>query len=232
MEIAVTHNQAMYEGRAAATRGDREVAKAHFFAAVQLAGTHHEMEEALASANVAGANQKQLAVGAVQRSAEISDCKEYRYSLTRCWDKRLPMIRWVMLNPSMASAEIDDPTVRKCVGFARRWGFGRILIHNLFALRSTDPRNLFLATIDPVGPVNGKYLAAELGCPTVAAWGGNLPKLQVADEAVAKASALASNTSEDASWWCLGSTKGGEPRHPLMLSYRTEREPWPRKAPP
>ena len=75
------------------------------------------------------------------KSAVLSPCWTYRYELTRRWSSR-PLVGWVMLNPSTADAEADDPTVRRCVRFANAWGYGGLVIRNLFALRATDPSEL------------------------------------------------------------------------------------------
>jgi hypothetical protein len=66
-------------------------------------------------------------------------CEVYRYELRRVWDAQLGLACWVMLNPSTADANEDDPTIRRCVNFARTWGYGGIVVRNLFALRATDP---------------------------------------------------------------------------------------------
>lgn len=66
----------------------------------------------------------------MHRSAVISPCKMYRYLLRRAWDESLPTALFVMLNPSTADAEVDDPTIRRCMGFARSWGMGSIEVVN------------------------------------------------------------------------------------------------------
>lgn len=148
----------------------------------------------------------------IDRGAVISRCRRYRYQLTRIWDDRLSTVVFVGLNPSTADANIDDPTVRRCVGFAREWGFGALILVNLFALRSTDPSGLYAARA-PIGPDNDHWirLAGSNAELVVAAWGvhGELhgrgryvralfPRLM-----------------------CLGRTREGHPRHPLYLSKDT-----------
>lgn len=155
-------------------------------------------------------------------TAVISPCGRYRYSLSRIWDIELPTLSWCMLNPSTADAVQDDPTVRKCVGFARRWGFGSIHVVNLFAWRATDPRELD-AVEDPVGPDADRWIQRAFRCPVVVAWGAGLPRRC---ERTAQRIALVREAA-GASATCLGLTKAGEPRHPLMLAYATERQPWP-----
>jgi len=106
----------------------------------------------------------------MQKGADIEG--EYRYRLWRIWDDSLPLLGWIMLNPSTADADVDDPTIRKCIGFSKRWGWGGIMVTNLFALRATNPKEL-IGHEDPVGPHNDTFLLAEArAClVTIAAWG-------------------------------------------------------------
>src|SRR5262245_13227298 len=106
-----------------------------------------------------------------QSSAELSPCGRYRYALTRTWGDPKKVVCWVMLNPSTADADQDDPTIRRCLGFSRAWGAGGLVVVNLFALRATDPDQLRIAA-DPVGPDNDSHLStAAFGRLVVAAWG-------------------------------------------------------------
>lgn len=151
----------------------------------------------------------------MRRSAGISDCGTYRYSLTRDWDDGLPRIAFVMLNPSKADAEIDDPTIRRCIGFAKAWGYGGLIVVNLYPLRATDP-----AELKAVGWMrDDAYKSAwyhnmlawadvAQECPTVvAAWGAGAQWFE----------------SKRATTFFQGlkrigpATKGGHPRHPLYL---------------
>lgn len=107
-----------------------------------------------------------------RQGADISDDGEYRYRLWRTWNPSKPAVAWIMLNPNTADATVDDPTVRRCIGYAEDWGYGGIVVGNLFALRSTDPSKLEEHEA-PVGPQNDEVLRgivaeAEL---VVAAWG-------------------------------------------------------------
>ncbi len=104
--------------------------------------------------------------------AVISPCGRYRYRLTRTWDHSAPPLAWIMLNPSTADAEIDDPTIRRCVKFARREGCGGIEVLNLFALRATNPTELWRVTY-PIGPDNDQWIREVLHPHhrVVAAWG-------------------------------------------------------------
>jgi len=110
------------------------------------------------------------------------------------------------------------------MGFAQRWGFGRIHIINLFALRATDPRELLRAD-DPVGPGNLDVLRGALGQQVIVGWGSRIPRKSLADRMARVVRERARR--EWGVWRCLGRTKKGEPRHPLMLPYATPRELWP-----
>lgn len=117
----------------------------------------------------------QMSEGARKKYATLSKCRTYRYWLERSWwdGKGIEnFVNFVMLNPSTADAEQDDPTIRKCIGFAQRWGYTGMHVVNLFALRSTDPKALY-AHPDPVGPENYAFLEAGLlSAPlTIVAWG-------------------------------------------------------------
>ena len=157
----------------------------------------------------------------LESDAWLSPCGRYRYALTRRWAEG-PAAAFVMLNPSTADAREDDATVRKCVGFARRWGAGGLVVANLYALRATDPRDLARAA-DPVGGEAADHvlrrvhdLAADIRW-VVAAWGGSLPP-----GGDARARAVVAIVGPLV--WCFGRTRGGQPRHPLMLSYDTRLE--------
>ena len=144
--------------------------------------------------------------------AIISDCGLYRYLLTREWDREAPPALFVMLNPSTADATRDDPTVRRCVGFARAWGCGGLRVANLFAFRSASPGALHDAA-DPVGPDNDRHLreAAAGAKVVVAAWG--------VMGALRDREGIVGDLLREAgvSVRCLGTTKGGHPRHPLYV---------------
>jgi hypothetical protein len=149
---------------------------------------------------------------ALRSNAVISDCGRYRYSLMRRWAEGHPL-RFVMLNPSTADATLDDPTIRRCMGFARREGFAALIVLNLYAYRATDPKAL-LTCADRVGPLNDGILKAHLfsascgATPVVAAWGVNAKPDRVT-------AVLRSRPNVD--WRCLGTTKDGHPRHPLYV---------------
>jgi len=134
----------------------------------------------------------------------------YRYLLWRSWDKRAAKVGFVMLNPSQADAVANDPTIRRCLGFARSWGFGALEVVNLFAYCTAYPTEL-RCVADPIGAENNRYLA-DLGQRVdqiILAW-GNGGSLQGRDRYVM---ALLG----DQPIYCLGTTKLGQPRHPLYL---------------
>ncbi|MEE4661844.1 MAG: DUF1643 domain-containing protein [Halieaceae bacterium] len=100
--------------------------------------------------------------------------RQYRYSLWRIWDRSLPAVLFIGLNPSTADARRDDPTLVRCMGFARDWGFGGVYTVNLFAFRATDPEVMKRAR-HPVGRDNDNVIlatAARAQC-LVAAWGND-----------------------------------------------------------
>lgn len=161
--------------------------------------------------------------GDMLRSADISPDGLYRYLLHRTWAgaDRLPFI---MLNPSTADHAVDDPTIRRCIGFARDLGYGGITVANLYAFRATKPADLWRAE-DPVGPRNDQVLrnlfalSSWRGVPVVAAWGANAKP-----DRVAKAIRLSERYGDGLT--ALGVTKDGAPRHPLYLPAAARPEPW------
>lgn len=163
-----------------------------------------------------------VADAGVARTAALSSDGQYRYLLTRIWGDPVNLVTWIMLNPSTADANIDDPTIRRCIGFARHWGYGGICVANLYAYRATDPKAL-LATDHPVGPLNDLYLALALlvatrdNTPVVAAWGANAKP-----DRIAQFLELPNAERTQA----LGVTKDGQPRHPLYLRADSVLAPW------
>jgi len=154
------------------------------------------------------------------RYAEISTCGAYRYRLERTWDCGLPRCAWICLNPSTADDQRDDPTVRKIIGFSSRWGYGGFALFNVLALRSADPRTL-LTHDAPRGPGNEPWRIAQW-CDAVSpdwpilAWGAVHKRFEIM--AMECFAALPKQAR------CLGYTKDGNPRHPLMLPYSTRLE--------
>jgi hypothetical protein len=151
--------------------------------------------------------------------ATISDDEVYRYTLDRRWDQTLPIMAWVALNPSKADREVDDMTVGRMCGFARRERCGGICLLNMYALRATDPAAL-RDHPDPVGPENDRWLTglAEGGRdgPVVVAWGDHAARPWARERRAQVLTILAG-----VPLWCLGVTASGEPRHPCRLAAAT-----------
>lgn len=145
--------------------------------------------------------------------ALFSTCGRYRYVLERggCVGGTLTFL---MLNPSTADAFKDDPTIRRCRGFARREGYMNVRILNLFALRSTSPHGLRAAE-DPVGPLNDEVLVSHCRAAerVVAGWGNHGTLNGRAGRVVA----MLRKDSPGLHLLCLGTTGEGQPRHPLYL---------------
>ena len=155
----------------------------------------------------------------MHRSAEFSPCQTYRYKLGRTWNPAKPPLLFVMLNPSVADANIDDRTINKCMHYSMALGFGGLRVGNLFALRSTDPKVVWKAA-DPVGPGNDlalEELIGEAGM-VIAAWGADGARLGRADAVLP----LLAGKGH-----ALRLTKSGHPWHPLYLPYGLQPFPYP-----
>jgi hypothetical protein len=153
----------------------------------------------------------------MEGGAHFSSCGKYRYFLRRCWDPTKPEVTFIGLNPSTATGSIDDPTIRRCIGYAKRWGFGRLSVINLFALKTTQPKKL-LAHPHPIGRENDYWiqkitLTSDLN---IVCWGNHGAFLE-RDRAV-----LAMIPKP----FCLKHNRSGQPAHPLYLSYSAEPFPF------
>lgn len=175
------------------------------------------MSEILSGCAVRAAIQQEP----MKRSAEISPCGKYRYTLWRSW---APVVHdsktacWIMLNPSTADAETDDNTIRKCVHYSKREGFQHLVVVNLYAYRSTDPGALRgLGAEEARGLENYRHLVDAVTQTDIAicAWG---------NPGGPKAPAFLKNFG--VSLWCLGTNKDGSPRHPLYLPKSTPLVRW------
>lgn len=176
------------------------------------------------SSKLDGLTQPIVYVQHGDNAAIFSPDERYRYLLTRKWgdEKMLPVIG---LNPSTATHEVDDPTIRRCIGFAKSWGYGGLVMLNLFAFRATDPKAMIAhldAGGDIVGPVNDAVLAqyATPDREILCAWG-------VHGDINARGFAVTQVLGMVATLQCLGKTKGGCPKHPLYLAASTVRESFP-----
>ncbi|MFT0140725.1 DUF1643 domain-containing protein [Alcanivoracaceae bacterium MT1] len=154
------------------------------------------------------------------KGAEISPCGRYRWVLTRNWFSAAGVLPFVMLNPSTADAEKDDPTIRRCISFAEREGFGGIEVVNLYSFRATSPKDM-LAADDPIGRETDSWLFRAATLPArrvVCAWGANAQPERVR--------AVADLIGPVADLVCLGTTKAGHPRHPLYVKGDQPLVPW------
>lgn len=144
--------------------------------------------------------------------------RSYRYLLWRSWGSRDHRCVFVGLNPSTADEGRDDPTIRKCVGFAKRWGFGAIDMVNLFAWRSTDPSGL-LSAPDAAGYDNDDVLAEVIARAHRVVWAWGRHNARVRRLVHARTAGWSFFPGCEAG--TLGRSQDGSPRHPLMLAYAT-----------
>ena len=138
--------------------------------------------------------------------------KEFRYTLWREWEENKGYVQFIGLNPSTADEILDDPTIRRCIGFAKSWGYGALCMTNIFAFRATQPKDMFAAT-DPIGPDNDFWLSrtARESSLIVAAWGIHGNYLNRNKDVMALIPEMK----------CLRFTKGGYPGHPLYIPKNT-----------
>lgn len=158
--------------------------------------------------------------------ATFSECERYRFTLWRRWapgllDDPQPLVAFIGLNPSTADESVDDPTIRRCIGFAKRWGYGGMVMLNCFAFRATDPKDM-KAHDEPLA-MKVQNMAAILDIAkqvgsVVCCWGVHGSHLG-RDE-------LVRATLHKSVLTHLGLTKGGQPKHPLYLRKDTERRIW------
>ena len=144
----------------------------------------------------------------MEKKAIISKDKIYRYKLSRTWDSTKPTILFIGLNPSIANENVDDPTITRCINFAKDWGYGTLLMANLFAFRSTYPKEIYLID-DSIGKDNDHYLleCVKQSDLIIACWGNNgtyMNREKVITELVPNL-------------YCLQKNKNGTPHHPLRL---------------
>lgn len=155
----------------------------------------------------------------ILKDAILSDDRKYRYALSRIWDVTKGKVMFIMLNPSKADETEDDPTIRRCIGFAKSWGYGGIVVCNLFAYRSTDPKGLLKAD-NPFGDKNifiTRKLVDEVSI-VVCAWGNS--------HIIKKFKGFSPSSHLEFcrdKMYHLGFTKQGWPTHPLFL--RSELKP-------
>lgn len=158
---------------------------------------------------------------AMHLEAVIDPSGFYRYSLSRTWDASKPRLAFIMLNPSRADHQRNDPTIRRCLSLAQGWDYGSLEVVNLFAFRTAHPK-LLKRAIAPVGPENDDHIrvAVQRSEKTVLAW-GNWGSWQGRDRAV-----LALLSAEKQKLYCLRLNKTGQPRHPLYVQRQTHLSLW------
>ena len=144
----------------------------------------------------------------MEKGAYFSPCRKYRYTLERIWNQKKDYVCFVCLNPSTADENYDDPTIRRCIRFVDSWGFGGLIMVNLFAFRATKPKDMFAAK-EPIGPWNDTYIEGVSSCAafTIMAWGNNGNYLNRDKEV----EPLLSRSKH------IILTKAGHPGHPLFL---------------
>lgn len=152
------------------------------------------------------------------QAAVISANEKYRYFLSRSWIGGSGAIAFVGLNPSIADASIDDPTIRRCVAFAKNWGADSLWMVNLFALRSPDPSAL-KTDADPIGEENDYWLRETVSKAqmVIAAWGNH-------GRLLGRATSFMQNLERDV--YALRITKSGAPSHPLYIPAVTKPIPF------
>ena len=154
-------------------------------------------------------------------TAVFSEDRRYRYLLRRRVGDSEKRVLFVMLNPSQADEERNDPTIRRCIGFARGWGFGVLEVVNLFAFMSTNPKVLLEAE-DPVGSGNDGAIRTAMQSADfiVLAWGNNG---LLHEKRATEVTAMVRKAAQP---YCLGLTVKGAPKHPLRLPKTTTLEPF------
>lgn len=166
------------------------------------------------------------------RHAAFSPCRTWRYELWRTWNPLGRQLVMIMLNPSTADELTNDPTIERCERRARRHGFGGLRVFNIFAFRATDPDDMKGAA-DPVGPQNDEYIESAFKLAKMhamlrqepsylfcAGWGvhGSYLGRDHQVQGLAQEHGIQLH--------CLGTTKEGQPRHPLYVGYDVPFQTW------
>jgi hypothetical protein len=152
--------------------------------------------------------------------ATFSEDRRYRYLLWRTFGEG-PTVNYVLLNPSSADEARNDPTVERCVRRGLIMGYAKVLVTNIFALRSTDPGQLYRAE-DPIGPYNDRAIlqAAREARSVVCGWGNHGEYLDRGRQVLEllQAAGIAPH--------CLTVTRSGQPGHPLYVAYNVQPRRW------
>jgi hypothetical protein len=158
-----------------------------------------------------------------ETGAVFSPCRRWRYLLWRCWDPARPVANFLMLNPSTADEFKLDPSCTRARNYAERWGYGAVVITNVFGWRATDPADMKAAR-DPVGPGNDRAIvkAARSAKLVVCAWGNHAEHLGRADAVLGLLSRVRLHA--------LRVNSSGHPAHPLYLPSRLDPTPFSKKG--
>jgi hypothetical protein len=153
--------------------------------------------------------------------ATFSSCRRWRYLLWRRWDAERPVANFLMLNPSTADEHQLDPSCSRARDFAERWGYGALIVTNLFAWRATDPAEMKRAE-EPVGRSNNQAIlrSARQSAVVVCAWGNHGAHLDRA------AIVVGNLRGAGVPLHALRITAGGQPSHPLYLPARLQPSRW------
>jgi hypothetical protein len=145
----------------------------------------------------------------MKTGAILSEDRKYRYVLSRIWDESKPMIMIIGLNPSTADETKNDPTITRCINFAKSWEYGGVYMLNLFAFRATLPKDM-IEEEEPIGNENDSYINkySKLSEKVVCAWGNDGSYKNRSKEILSKINNL----------YYLKLNKSGEPSHPLYLN--------------
>lgn len=168
-------------------------------------------------------NATENLLGETTSRCEFSDDRSHRYLLERRWGGDGPACMVIGLNPSAADETQDDPTIRRCIGFAQSLGFPALVMTNLYSLRSTDPAGLF--EDEPTRPENLEHIvtAARTASVVVAAWGAtSAPQKRERARQLRKLLADWAGVELQA----LAVCRDGSPRHPLYLHSNCRPSPW------
>jgi len=156
-----------------------------------------------------------------ESGAKFSACRRWRYLLWRRWDASKPAANFLMLNPSTADEWQLDPSCTRARNYAERWGFGALIVTNLFGWRATDPQEMKAAR-EPVGRGNDRAIlrAAREAALVVCAWGNHGAHLGRSGDV------LKFLKSENVKLHVLRMNGGGEPAHPLYLPGSLQAASW------
>ena len=150
------------------------------------------------------------------KDAKFSSCRKYRYALWRIWDLSRPFLMFIGLNPSTADETKDDPTIIRCINFAKSWNYGGIYVTNLFAYRSSSTKKMMIFR-NPIGVENDKWIKnlSQKSNIIIAAWGNDGIHLNRSKTIENKIPNLK----------CIKKNKSGQPAHPLYLKSNLKPKP-------